>query len=292
MEKYTIEEYTYKALEDNSNRLQKVLSGLKFRVDVSQQFRTLLKQLEVVKFRALVNEVTEKFGDITLFERILDNELNSKMKKYGRVDYEKAFIVSLYLYAINLRFKLKGNFKIVEPIYLNNLVFNEVPGYKLSKRKKLSLKDINVKLKEIEEVFNNPDGHGLFALSHLRLSTYFWHLCAAKSIINKYSDNLFFLKFLISSEARLELYIQSHFDEDEQIEFLAQSKGGKAKAKKLKESRDQIFQKIKGLWDTGKWDKVTTFASDIHDLEEISLPYSTVYNFTRKYKKMKSASTI
>ncbi|HGH3149527.1 TPA: hypothetical protein ACJK0A_001271, partial [Acinetobacter baumannii] len=110
--------------------------------------------------------------------------------------------------------------------------------------------------------------------------------------INKYSDNLFFLKFLISSEARLELYIQSHFDEDEQIEFLAQSKGGKAKAKKLKESRDQIFQKIKGLWDTGKWDKVTTFASDIHDLEEISLPYSTVYNFTRKYKKMKSASTI
>ncbi len=292
MEKYTIEEYSYKNLEDNSKRLQKVLSGLRFRVDVSQQFKTLLKQLEVVKFHALVKEVTEKFGDISLFEKILDKEISSKIEKYGRVDYEKAFIISLYLYAINLRFKLEGNFKLVEPVYLNNLVFNEIPGYKSSKRKKLSLKDINLKLKEIEEVFNNPNGYGVFALSHLRLATYFWQLCAAKCIINKYGDNLFFLKFLISSDARLELYIQNHFEEDEQIEFLAQSKGGKAKAKKLKESRDQIFQEIKCLWDTGKWDKVTTFASDIHDLEGIGLPYSTVYNFTRKYKKMKSASTI
>lgn len=292
MEKYTIEEYSYKTLDDISNRLQRVLTGLKFRVDVSQQFRTLLKQLELPKFRALVNETIEKFGDISLFEKVLDKQISSKFEKYGRVDHEKAFIISLYLYAINLRFKLEENFELVEPVYFYNLVFNEIPGSKTSKRKKLSLKNINLKLKEIEIVFNNPNGSGIFSLSHLRLATFFWQLCAAKILINKYSDNLFFLKFLITTDVRLESYIQSHFEEEEQIEYVAQSKGGKAKAKKLKESRDQIFEEIKCLWDTGKWDKVITFASDIHDLEEISLPYSTVYNFTRKYKKMKSASTI
>lgn len=66
------------------------------------------------------------------------------------------------------------------------------------------------------------------------------------------------------------------------------SDGGKIRAKKYKQDREEAFKHIEELWDSGNWKKCTDCAADIHNLEGIKLPYNTVYNYLRDYKKSKN----
>lgn len=67
-----------------------------------------------------------------------------------------------------------------------------------------------------------------------------------------------------------------------------QSDGGKIRAKKYKQDHEEAFKHIEELWDSGNWKKCTDCAEDIHHLEEIKLPYNTVYNYLRDYRKSKN----
>lgn len=291
MENYTIEEYSEISLRNFAESLKKSMNRIRSKVDVNEEFRHQLKQLESDNFDRIISEILELVGDIDLFNSILAKNINNIGDKIEKSLFEKAFINSVHIYALNLRLRSKKHFDIVKPIYFNNLVFNEIAGAKISKRKKLDLDVILNKLNEVETMFAKPQDVDFFALSHLRLANYFWRLCSIQNIFNNYMNNIFLLKFLIAHEAKLELYLQEHYLEEEQIEFIAQSKGGKARASNLEKTREPVYEEIKALWDTGKWKKATNCASDIHDAEGINLPYNTVYNFILKYKKSKSAST-
>ncbi|WP_216071412.1 hypothetical protein [Acinetobacter proteolyticus] len=287
MENYSIEDYSDKTLFEFSQRLKGALCGVKFRVDVTPEFKALNRRLDGNGFDNVIDQVLELVGDASLFNHILAKKTKDQREKYAKDDCEAIFLTSINIYALNLRLRLVNKFEVVETIYFNNLVFNESIGAKISKRKRLDLNKINIKFKEIGEFFSKSNEIIVYSLSHLRLTGYFWRLCAIKSIFNEHKGNIFLLKYLISLESKLELLVQDHYQEEEQIEFIAQSKGGKARASNLEKTREPVYEEIKALWDTGKWKKATQCASDIHDIEGIKLPYTTVYNFILKYKKSK-----
>lgn len=291
MENYTIEEYSEISLRNFAESLKKSMNRIRRKVDVNEEFRHQLKQLESDNFDRIISEILEFIGDIDLFNSILAKNINNIGDKVEKSLFEKAFINSVHIYALNLRLRAKKHFDIVKPIYFNNIVFNEIVGSKISKKKKLNFDKMLNMLSEVEFSFIKPEEVDIFALAHLRLANYFWRLCSIQSIFSIYKNNIFLLKFLISNDAKLDLYLQDHYQEEEPIEFIAQSKGGKTRAKNLEQARQMVFEEIKILWDTGKWKKATECASDIHDIEGINLPYNTVYNFILKYKKSKSAST-
>lgn len=65
------------------------------------------------------------------------------------------------------------------------------------------------------------------------------------------------------------------------------SRLAKIKSEKYKKETATKFKNIEELWDSGKWGKATTCAAEIFDIDAINLPYHTVYNYIRKYKKSK-----
>ncbi len=66
--------------------------------------------------------------------------------------------------------------------------------------------------------------------------------------------------------------------------------GGKVRAQNYREKHKAAFQAIEALWDTKKWKKMTSCAEEIHIRKDIDLPYQTVYEHLRKYKKLISTS--
>lgn len=70
----------------------------------------------------------------------------------------------------------------------------------------------------------------------------------------------------------------------------ARQKGAEIKKRNYELSNQRAFKHIEDLWDTQKWKNMARCAEDIYDMDEINLPYSTVYNYIRKYKKLKFAS--
>lgn len=65
------------------------------------------------------------------------------------------------------------------------------------------------------------------------------------------------------------------------------SRLAKIKADKYQQEKAPNFKNIEELWDSGKWKKATTCAGDIFDLDEVNLPYNTVYNYILGYRKSK-----
>lgn len=77
--------------------------------------------------------------------------------------------------------------------------------------------------------------------------------------------------------------IENNYKEIGKRELTA--KGGKAKGRNYIEKNMKAFRNIEELWDTGKWKNASKCAEEIFDLDEIKLPFNTVYNYLRKYKK-------
>lgn len=65
------------------------------------------------------------------------------------------------------------------------------------------------------------------------------------------------------------------------------SRLAKIKAERYKQETAKNFKNIEELWDSGKWEKATKCAQDIFDLDEVALPYNTVYRYILEYKKSK-----
>ena len=65
------------------------------------------------------------------------------------------------------------------------------------------------------------------------------------------------------------------------------SRLAKIKAERYKQETAKNFKNIEELWDSGKWEKATKCAQDIFDLDEVALPYHTVYRYILEYKKSK-----
>ncbi|MFW2042895.1 hypothetical protein ACG94V_13755 [Acinetobacter sp. ULE_I001] len=279
-----IEDFSKVKLMELLNDLRSCFtSSLFFRASLDSQLKK-----DVIRrgdFDNILHIIVDKVSDEKTFESILKKRLDEGRGK--EVELERIFINSFHIYSINLCIESSSFFDLLRPIYLGNLIFNKLKGADPSNKIKLSHANFTDSLGGIEKIYINNKVKEFFSISREQLMYFFWRSCCALSLYEGYKNNLYYLNFLIILIEKLKFFKTIHFGKDNKDNFKAQSKGGYTRAKNLAEDREPIFEELKNLWDTGKWNKASTFSSDVHDLEGINLPYNTVYNFIRKYKNNK-----